>query len=238
MDFTTVRPRRRFVEPGMIDSRFCARRASSSFRKVEVHWEKTKHWTLGFSERIFWMVRTMPSILEQTEESSQGSGWMWSVQLKQKRTTNTMKTNWTQLQLLPSPAKKGGSALLLTVPEVQTHRQLLPLAVAGLMPLARHVATGHEPRRLRTAGSTQRQRWGGSIGWRQLGSLENGGWREKYGKSTGNHGFIMVHQSNIGGVHRCPEKCEPNLGACELKLDSLTSRRLQMQVIFFHVSEY
>lgn len=52
----------------------------------------------------------------------------------------------------------GGSALLLTVPEVQAHRQLHPLAVAGLMPLARHVAAGHQPRRLRTAGSTQRQR--------------------------------------------------------------------------------
>ena len=49
--------------------------------------------------------------------------------------------------------------VLLTVPEVQTHRQLLPLAVARLMALARHVAAGHEPRRLlRTAGSTQRQR--------------------------------------------------------------------------------
>ena len=184
----------------------------------------------------------MPSILEQAEESSQGSGWML-VQLKRKRRTRTMhidhnvqpNINFTELQLLPSqfPRKTGGNPcyptvalVLLTVPEVQTHRQLLPLAVAGLMPRARHVATGHEPRRLtRPAGGTQRRSRGGVRGGRQLGSLENGGSRGKNMEnlwenrgSMGNHGFY--HGLSVKDW-RCPEKNEPNLGACELKTSQL-----------------
>ena len=48
-------------------------------------------------------------------------------------------------------------------------------------------------------------------------------------------GFIMVYQSKIGGVRK---KMNRIWELANLKLHSFTSRRVQMQVIVVHVSEY
>ena len=54
----------------------------------------------------------------------------------------------------------------------------------------------------------------------------------KHGKPRGNHGFIVFYQSNIPSVLKTVNQI------WELADLNITSRRLQMQVIFFYVSEY
>ena len=54
----------------------------------------------------------------------------------------------------------------------------------------------------------------------------------KHGKPRGNHGFIVFYQSNIPSVLKTVNQI------WELADLNITFRRLQMQVIFFYVSEY
>lgn len=141
-------------------SRFCARKASSSFRRVEVHWEKTKHWTLGCSATIFWMAHTIASIFVQGEVfSSQGRRFTHRevASIAMLFTHNSYRpilaVLWSKkIQEGKSPplpnmyqAQYPASILaFLTLLEIQGDRHLFRITVAGFMSFTGHMTTCHE----------------------------------------------------------------------------------------------